>query len=434
MLQDDLFRLCSWVFSQRESVIILGDLNLDRLKLNSREGKILQDIEDIFDFTCLIQEPTRITPTTSTLLDVILTNKADMFDHSGVIDLGLSDHTLIYGFLKPKVKRYPMKIISFRRAVKMNELEMKKDMEEAMRALNSDNTLPVDEQCKRWNTEVNNVLDKHMPLKSMRVRAKDVPYITAEWKQAIRKKRKFAKRHKKLQTEESLAELRKWRNAATRIRRRAIRKYWREKAEDLKTNPRNFFNAFAPFIRNKGKENTTISLQVDDKIEHDQREVAQALRITAEEISGSLTTIYNQVLAHGVWPADWKWGEWIPIHKKDDHLSKENYRPVTILIAVDKVFEQLLCKQLCELTDKIFDDFMSAYRKSYSCETTLIRLVEDWKHALDHNKAVGVLSSDMSKAFDSMYPPLLLSKLQAYGMSNSSLAILESYFKDRKNR
>ena len=176
MLQDDLFHLCSWLFSHRESVIILGDLNLDRLKPNSREGKILQDIEDIFDFTCLIQEPTQITPTTSTLLDVILTNKADMFDHSGVIDLGLSDHAMIYGFLKPKVKRYPMKIISFRRTVKMNELEMKKDMEEAMCALNSDNTLPVDEQCKRWNTEVNNMLDKHMPPKSMRVRAKTIYY------------------------------------------------------------------------------------------------------------------------------------------------------------------------------------------------------------------------------------------------------------------
>ena len=68
------------------------------------------------------------------------------------------------------------------------------------------------------------MLDKHMPLKSMRVREKDVPYITAEWKQAIRKKRKFAKRHKILQTEERLAEMRKWINAATRIRRRAIRK------------------------------------------------------------------------------------------------------------------------------------------------------------------------------------------------------------------
>jgi hypothetical protein len=78
---------------------------------------------------------------------------------------------------------------------------------------------------------------------------------------------------------------------------------------------------------------------------------------------------------------------------------------------------------------------MSAYRKSYSCETTLIRLVDDWIHALDHNKVIGVLSSDMSKTFDSMYPSSLLSNLQAYGMSKSSLAILiVSYFKDRKNR
>jgi hypothetical protein len=51
-----------------------------------------------------------------------------MFVHSGVIDLVLSDHAMIYGFRKPKVKRYPMKIISFRRTIKMKELEMKKDI------------------------------------------------------------------------------------------------------------------------------------------------------------------------------------------------------------------------------------------------------------------------------------------------------------------
>ena len=120
--------------------------------------------------------------------------------------------------------------------------------------------------------------------------------------------------------------------------------------------------------------------------------------------------------------------------KKDDQLLKENYRPVAVLSAVDKVFEQLLCEQLCELTEKIVDDFISAYMKTYSCDTTLIRLVEDWKHTLDHNKVVGVLSSDMSKAFDSISPSLLLCKLEAYGMSNNSLALLESYFVDRKNR
>ena len=60
--------------------------------------------------------------------------------------------------------------------------------------------------------------------------------------------------------------------------------------------------------------------------------------------------------------------------------------------------------------------------------------MDDWKHALAHNNVVGVLSSDMSKAFDSVSPSLLLCKLEAYGMSNNSLALLESYIVDRKNR
>ena len=145
----------------------------------------------------------------------------------------------------------------------------------------------MDEQYRRWNTEVNNVPDKHVPLKSMRVREKDVPYITVKWKQAIRKRRKFANRHKKLQTEESLAEMRKRRNAATRIGRRAIRKYWREKA-DLKINLSKFYKAFTPFIRNKGKDNIAISLQVDGIIEHDQRKVT-------EVFSNYFSTIANNI-------------------------------------------------------------------------------------------------------------------------------------------
>ena len=107
-----------------------------------------------------------------------------------------------------------------------------------------------------------------------------------------------------------------------------------------------------------------------------------------------------------------------------------------ILPTADKVFEYLLCGQLRSLTKKVYDPFNSAYRKLlvYSCETTLVRLVEDWKRALDNGQTVGVLSFDMSKAFHSMVPVLLLSKLQGYGFSYSALAILKSYFTNRKNR
>ena len=51
---------------------------------------------------------------------------------------------------------------------------------------------------------------------------------------------------------------------------------------------------------------------------------------------------------------------------------------------------------------------MSAYRKTHNCGTTLIWLTEDWKMAADNKEYVTVLSTDMSKAFDSLYPALLI--------------------------
>ena len=75
----------------------------------------------------------------------------------------------------------------------------------------------------------------------------------------------------------------------------------------------------------------------------------RALKLAADEVTTPLTTIYNQVLEKNEWSKDWKRGEWTPVHKKDDPLDMANYRPVTVLTSVDKVFEQLLCQQLKEM-------------------------------------------------------------------------------------
>ena len=60
--------------------------------------------------------------------------------------------------------------------------------------------------------------------------------------------------------------------------------------------------------------------------------------------------------------------------------------------------------------------------------------MEEWKRAVDAKEEVAVLSTDMSKAFDSLHPPLMLSKLRAYGFSEHALELLRSYFTERKNR
>ena len=86
------------------------------------------------------------------------------------------------------------------------------------------------------------VLDKHMPKKKMRVRQKDVPYMTDDWKMAIRKKKEICKLFAQNRTQENWELKRKWRNLATKERRRAIKVYWAQKSDELRRRPRDFYN------------------------------------------------------------------------------------------------------------------------------------------------------------------------------------------------
>ena len=160
----------------------------------------------------------------------------------------------------------------------------------------------------------------------------------------------------------------------------------------------------------------------------------QVLKMASDVLAPSLTSIFNACIESNHWPTQWKKGDWVPIFKKDNRLDVKNYRPITVLIAIDKVFEQLLSNQVSNFIEPHLSKTMTAYRKGHSCETTLIKLVEEWKKAVDDKNMVGVLSTDMSKAFDSLHHPILLSKLEAYGFSDGAKALLRSYFLERKNR
>ena len=101
------------------------------------------------------------------------------------------------------------------------------------------------------------------------------------------------------------------------------------------------------------------------------------LRLASSGIADSLTKLFNECIRKGEWPEAWKNGEWNPVHKKDDRLDERNYRPITLLSTVDKVFESMISIQVNNHFDSKLDPCISAYRKKHSCETTLFRLTED---------------------------------------------------------
>ena len=92
---------------------------------------------------------------------------------------------------------------------------------------------------------------------------------------------------------------------------------------------------------------------------------------------------------------------------------------------LNNVFEKLLASQLDQFYSEILSDYISAYRRHCSCETSLMRLTEDWRCSLDNKQIVAVISMDLSKAFDTIPHGLLLTKLKAYGVNSRSCSFLK---------
>ena len=127
-------------------------------------------------------------------------------------------------------------------------------------------------------------------------------------------------------------------------------------------------------------------------------------------------------------------GEWIPVFKKGDRQEEKNYRPITSLISVDKIFEHLLSKQVTGHYDPTLYHGMTAYRRKHSCETILLTLVEDWKLAVDRKELVTILSTDVIKAFNSVSHSLTVKKSDAYGFGSGSLDLIRFFSDNRLNR
>ncbi|CAB4034783.1 RNA-directed DNA polymerase from transposon BS [Paramuricea clavata] len=100
---------------QDKELIITGDLNCDlSLSVLQPHSRRLMDILELFQMKQLIADPTRITGITESLIDIIATNRHDKAKESGVIEIGISDHSLVYSCLKISVPREKPKIVESR--------------------------------------------------------------------------------------------------------------------------------------------------------------------------------------------------------------------------------------------------------------------------------------------------------------------------------
>ena len=159
---------------------------------------------------------------------------------------------------------------------------------------------------------------------------------------------------------------------------------------------------------------------------------AKVLKLAQPAVLKPITFLINETIKMSEFPDECKKAMVSPLHKKNSTQDKENYRPVSILPIMSKLYERAINVQLMEFFETKFNTYLSAFRPGYGCQSTLLRIIEDWKQALDDKKYVAAILMDLSKAFDCLPHDLLLLKLKYYGLSDKALKLMESYLTNRK--
>ena len=147
-----------------------------------------------------------------------------------------------------------------------------------------------------------------------------------------------------------------------------------------------------------------------------------------------LKTDISRCINNGSFPNNLKTADITPIFKKEDRLLKTNYRPVSILPTLSKIYEKVFYLQIYEYFNNIFSNYICGFRKGHSTQHCLLFMLENLKKSLDSGLKTGILLTDLSKAFDSISHDLLLAKLNAYGFCNNSLMLINDYITGRKQR
>ena len=158
------------------------------------------------------------------------------------------------------------------------------------------------------------------------------------------------------------------------------------------------------------------------------------LKIGLPVISDSLCDIFNLSIATGVFPDSWKVARVAPIFKSGQTDDQSNYRPISVLPVLSRIFEKLIFNQLYKYlnTNKHLFPKQSRFRRLYSVVTSLLSCTNDWYKNMDTGKYTALVFIDLKKAFDTVDHDILLKKMQKYGVSGNGLTWFKSYLQDRR--
>ena len=154
------------------------------------------------------------------------------------------------------------------------------------------------------------------------------------------------------------------------------------------------------------------------------------LKLAGDIVGPSLTSIFKSSIDNGIFPSEWKVVRVTPIFKKGAESDLNNYRPISVLPIVSKIFEKIIYQQLYDYLNenKLMINYQFGFRSLYSTQTALLETTNNWSINTDNGLLNGVIFIDLKKAFDTIDHEIILRKLVNYGVDENSRRLFASYF------
>lgn len=158
------------------------------------------------------------------------------------------------------------------------------------------------------------------------------------------------------------------------------------------------------------------------------------LRNVSCYIVDPLLTIFNRSLKEGYFPSNWKTSNITPIFKNGDRSKVENYRGISMLSVIPKLFEKLVTEQIVEFLVGKINEHQHGFHQGRSTTSNLSYYVSNLLLGMEHNKQVDAIYTDFSKAFDKVNHDILEIKLTKIGIRGDLLKWLKSYLSERTQK
>lgn len=152
---------------------------------------------------------------------------------------------------------------------------------------------------------------------------------------------------------------------------------------------------------------------------------------TIEIMKYPLAILFNQVSKSMHYPKQWKSSFIYPVFKSGDNAAIENYRPISVLPAISKIFDKLIFKYISERTTHLLAKQQHGFTKGKSTLSNLLEFTDFIKMNMMKGNQIDTVYMDLAKAFDRIDHTILLDKLKQFPIDQCMINLIHSYLTDR---